>query len=535
MDSERRSSPRQVFVAFAGGGAKGLIHVGALRALEQRGVEFLGLAGTSAGALIATLRAAGMSGNDLFDTQADRNLLERLRAIDCSLRRMTDLFGEGDWWKIVAFRKAVGAPLISGAVAGAAIIILVVALWLTLAPLFWPLAALAIFVLLFWVKLTSLAIIQGLADARRLKSLLTALLQQLMFPSELGRVPKMGDFGRDGRPTLKIVSANLSRGRLHLFSPNRTPEVPVADAVVASICLPIIFDPQFVDGELHVDGGIVSNLPAWSFDEERELNPDAITIAFEIAQPIDKTVLTKVNWLPSFIRTGLFGSGELNLRASGHAERIVLASSLELLDFDLDRAAARQEVIDAETAAGLALDDRLFRKPDVYMDACEVTRGIVDDVLSAVLPLSSGRTRVAIAYPDRSYSHSLRLQYSAGYGDDPDEGMLLPILGSVAGHAWSTGESLLEIGHLPDIYLAGDANRFRRSMIRKDLEWVFAIPIYIEGKVSPLLVVQIDGDETLPMTADVESAISQIEQDVRDFFASIGPNLADKETDNGMD
>ena len=49
------------FVAFSGGGAKGLVHVGALQALEDRGVQFAGVAGTSAGAIVATLAATGFN------------------------------------------------------------------------------------------------------------------------------------------------------------------------------------------------------------------------------------------------------------------------------------------------------------------------------------------------------------------------------------------------------------------------------------------------------------------------------------------
>ena len=63
------ASPHRVFVAFAGGGAKGLIHVGALKALEDRQVQFCGLAGTSAGAVVAALKAAGFEASDLLDPE----------------------------------------------------------------------------------------------------------------------------------------------------------------------------------------------------------------------------------------------------------------------------------------------------------------------------------------------------------------------------------------------------------------------------------------------------------------------------------
>jgi hypothetical protein len=44
----------------------------------------------------------------------------------------------------------------------------------------------------------------------------------------------------------------------------------------------------------------------------------------------------RFNWLPSAIRTALFGSGELNLGVSGETEQLVLESSLKLLQFGPD-------------------------------------------------------------------------------------------------------------------------------------------------------------------------------------------------------
>lgn len=54
----RRRRPRHLGVALAGGGARGLAHIGVLQALHAHGVEVHRLAGTSAGAIIAAMYAA---------------------------------------------------------------------------------------------------------------------------------------------------------------------------------------------------------------------------------------------------------------------------------------------------------------------------------------------------------------------------------------------------------------------------------------------------------------------------------------------
>ena len=50
---------------FEGGGVRGIGHVGAVCRMEQGGWQFADLAGSSAGAIVAALLAAGYTGNEL--------------------------------------------------------------------------------------------------------------------------------------------------------------------------------------------------------------------------------------------------------------------------------------------------------------------------------------------------------------------------------------------------------------------------------------------------------------------------------------
>ena len=52
-------------VVFEGGGAKGVVFAGALRELDARGMKTRRLVGTSAGAITATLIAAGYSAEQI--------------------------------------------------------------------------------------------------------------------------------------------------------------------------------------------------------------------------------------------------------------------------------------------------------------------------------------------------------------------------------------------------------------------------------------------------------------------------------------
>jgi len=531
--------PRRAFVAFAGGGAKGLIHVGALRALEDRNVAFHGLAGTSAGSIVATLKAAGFSSRELLDPDGGPTLMDQLSAIDPQIKRATDIFGKAGWARVRAFRWAAAYAWLlcpCGVLAGIALSVGLIFAGASRSSLA-IVAMVAVTILVACLAILGARfLIGGLADVHRFRAALATLLQRRMFPEEPDRVVSMGDFGKDGRPTLKIVSANLSKRRLQLFSPERTPEVAAADAVAASICLPIIFQPWRINRSTFVDGGIVSNLPAWPFDEERELDPQALTIAVEIADTSSTPLVHRFNWLPSAVRTALFGSGELNLRVSGQAEQLVLESSLHLLQFDLTLEQARQEVRDGEAAALFRLDKRLFRRPELYHNACEVTRGLAEDVIESALGIKAMRVRVAIAVPDKDYHHSLRLRFSSGYEANADEAMLMPIAGSVVGTAWCARESRFELAPFPDEFnLPGDANRLRRKCVWPDMAWQLCIPV-VDDAHRARFTVQISGDAKLPVTNPrLEYAITEMESSVKDFFNLIIKELSELEDDHGLE
>ncbi|HCM76339.1 MAG TPA: patatin [Cytophagales bacterium] len=54
-------------IALSGGGARGIAHVGVLKALDEMGVKVSCMSGTSAGSIVGTLYAYGYSPDEIFD------------------------------------------------------------------------------------------------------------------------------------------------------------------------------------------------------------------------------------------------------------------------------------------------------------------------------------------------------------------------------------------------------------------------------------------------------------------------------------
>ena len=65
---------------------------------------------------------------------------------------------------------------------------------------------------------------------------------------------------------LRIIATNLNEGKKQEFS-----EGPLVKAMMASSCIPFIFDPVKIGDQSYVDGGIVNNLPSEALRERCDI------------------------------------------------------------------------------------------------------------------------------------------------------------------------------------------------------------------------------------------------------------------------
>lgn len=77
---------------------------------------------------------------------------------------------------------------------------------------------------------------------------------------------------------LKIVSANISTQQIQIYSRKETPHFEIAQAVLASCSIPVMFPPAKHGHDDVVDGGVFSNFPMWLFDDEREQAVDSTPV-----------------------------------------------------------------------------------------------------------------------------------------------------------------------------------------------------------------------------------------------------------------
>lgn len=103
MTDAAHGGTESVYVVLEGGGAKGIAHVGALHAIEQHSerVRVSGIAGTSAGSIVAALAAAGYSAEDIFSLDGRTHILQNLTPPPVYAY---ELLGAAAWWRLRCVR-----------------------------------------------------------------------------------------------------------------------------------------------------------------------------------------------------------------------------------------------------------------------------------------------------------------------------------------------------------------------------------------------------------------------------------------------
>ncbi|MEJ6395102.1 patatin-like phospholipase family protein [Gymnodinialimonas sp. 2305UL16-5] len=556
--------PQRVYVAFEGGGAKGIGHVGALAALQDSDVgksgalDLAGYAGTSAGAIVAALAASGWAASDLVDPAQKHSVLNILQKKGVAIPGLQapDLLGRKGW---LAIRVFVLAMRWLGMVSSAAIMVpitgalffvaLFSALGWSMLSVLAPLILLAVLMALPVLYLGWTLRLKGLARLDKMEALLNAAFDVGLNGAATGATITFGDMPKP----LRIVATDLDSGQLRLF-PSRPEDLnlPVAKAVTASACVPGIFAPVEIGGIRYVDGGLVSNLPAWVFDTELRMEdyssvfavgigPDAYAISQnQTTPPPAPTTQGAFDDLVQLVRTAIFGAGALNTRGIPqlHSANIdVGARWVEqrptkngMLDFDMSWEDIRRHIVIGREVSQSGLVDAAVSHQQALTGAAEYARVAVQQFLDSYAKRYGGRpdgypggVRVALLDTFGTPSSGLRVRYTAGYvrdepverpNGDPDDRMSLPVSRSVSGVAYRRRGVYVAPGQ--DLPVQANLSGHEYSVLRFRTETVkkgFIAAAYLDlSQITELvghneLVMQIDGPEPLDWIEDVLDAL----------------------------
>lgn len=513
----------EAYGIFEGGGAKGYAHLGALKAAEDRGITFRAVAGTSAGAIIAALAAAGYRADELLDLSTDPPTgilhIDPLSILDPEEYRLTRALideakalagGEHRGW----IAKRLGPRRLE-----------------RLARSPWgPIGGQAYIAWRNRPALKRLFERFGLNDIERVATWLETLLRAKVTPPGGGPV-----LFRHLPIGLRVVAADLTRGQPRTFGGPSDQDVPVARAVAGSACFPLFFEPLRLGTEMLVDGGIVSNLPAWIFDDERDDDPRFLpTFGFRLVQAADKVTDEPVDagesappdspldFAKRLFTTIQAGAPGLQERRIDDYYAIDLTTRISTLAFHELPARAAEVAREGRDCVRAFFLDAIGPQDPERM--AELLRRMIRLLRDRYRWLD--RVRASVLLPDRSGGAWARTTYSAGMERDGDDRMRIRLDRQVGvGAVFHRREPVYLRRDLAETSL-GSVDRYELAGRPGDIRFAYAVPIFDDpaewSRLAP-------GERSRPFAAlvlDKEKAVDDLlndpdEQDVLANLAAI--------------
>lgn len=224
---------------FEGGGVKGIGLAGAVAVAEERGYQWVNVAGTSAGAIVAALLAAGYSAAEMKEIMEE---LDYNRFKDTSLLDSVPLVG----------------------------------------------------------KIASLIFEKGIYEGKWFENWMRGLLRKKKVETFNDLIVEEYKDDEQYCFKLRVIASDISRGRLLVLPQGiadfgiRPEDLNVAAAIRMSMSLPFFYEPVRLRNmktnqvSYIVDGGLLSNFPVWLFDTEGSI-PEWPTFGFKLVEPEEGT------------------------------------------------------------------------------------------------------------------------------------------------------------------------------------------------------------------------------------------------------
>jgi NTE family protein len=313
------SEPRKCDLVLEGGGVKGIGLVGAVSVLEEAGYSVQRVAGTSAGAIVGSLVAAGTPAAHLAEIMADL-----------------------DWRRFQDKTLVDRIPFLGQAL--------------------------------------SLLLAKGLYEGRYLQHWLAGQLaeREVYTFKDLEITPEQDPGSAlppEKRYRLAVIVSDVTCGLMRTFPADydryglAADDVLVAEAARASASIPFFFEPVTLKDVREkrdvvlVDGGMLSNFPVEVFDRRDGREPRWPTFGIKLSAkgpvtPAGSRVLGPASLTLALIKTLIGHTDRAHLNDPDVVERTIFVdtSGVQAIDFSLDRATADRLYENGRTAAREFLD-----------------------------------------------------------------------------------------------------------------------------------------------------------------------------------
>lgn len=515
--------PLLAYAIFEGGGAKGLAHIGAYHACVSRNIEFLGVAGTSAGSIVAGLIAVGCKPDKIFSPTGG-GLLD----VDYD-----SIIGQEDWKSgknlIGLFEKRLSDEPPSPPSRNSGNLF---QKWVRTCKAVIAKPLRFVSKIDGWIKLYKAAdhvdILNrlnkqlGFLPTENFRNWYNKVLINSYKEAHLEIFGEEWGLNKEGTNSpyvtfndieklwlrqfekapyhtkhvtnivrangcpLKIVSTDVTGQRLCIHPDDSSMDMPVADAVAASIAIPFVFQAKKLAGKNlydghHVDGGALSNFPAWIF--KNRLGPFGLTVpvlGFELAetdqsqteprQTTDLLVFTR-----GLISTVVAGSKRLSTRLVADLYQIPVKASVSAYAFDQDATARKKTVFDGLTSVISYFRDNQNLVSQEQFEP--ILRNLHGKMLNQ---LGNGAIHLRVNLIIRNVQGNLQVRYGYNMSFDTDDHLQFENeLAGGAGQCWEKGEPVvLDLEEARQSFPVYSMSKYEQALVRPMLRSLLCVPVF---------------------------------------------------------
>jgi NTE family protein len=483
----------KAYAVLSGGGVKGAALAGCLAAAEERDIEWVGCAGTSAGALVAALASVGFRG---------AAIAEKLKT-DLHPRALIDDRG-AQLDEVVKLRTQV-RPLVTGNLID---------------------RARALLALSRNAVLKSIGTDYGVYDGAFLEQAVGAMIRT--GPLVAGKPSAaFQDLMTAACPQLKVVASNITTNRAVVFPDDA--QMTVASAVRVSMGYPFVYRPMKTgQNELLVDGGVASNLPCFVFAREHELTRHPI-FAFGLVSAPAKASDTydAMNYAEELLDTALAASDQLfvEIVPGVHYIRVPVPAGIGTFNIDV-----RSGDIDAMFNAGYVAATQFFNAyeplrraavaghklqlqlQNVYGDP-KLFQPALWGLQQMIQQLTRARqVRVHIMLPTGRADRSRIVAYHFGFRpEDNDRDLELEEFAGCTGEANKNRlPAIADLVDAQDSYPRWGMTQPQQARVAPDRKSMLSVPIFRDSQTAPreawpvVGTLSLDSSTPLPETAWIQ-------------------------------
>jgi NTE family protein len=368
----------------------------------------------------------------------------------------------------------------------------------------------------------------GFASLAHATEVIDELLAQKI-PEAAGRRVTFDDVKRYKGKDLKIVATNIHTGSMTLFDCQKFGQLPVSDAVAASAAIPVAFQPISIGNSQYCDGGLVSNLPAWTFDSERLIDEETHVITSELSEVIESenpygppTANPKrgLSLVEAVARATAFGASDLNTRGLQDHISLNLDPTIGMLDFENTRGQG-EAIVSAKEIATVRFQDHITE-----IDTIRLLQEGVKELLRAE-NFYEPRLRTALIREVKLVNQPVaayEIWKTQNFEDDFDNRLLLPPATSLAGKSINLKEPKFYDLTKPkdlELYHSIRNKKLAQKVLPDDRKWVISIPFDRESKDESgypprHLSVAISFDGAQPMNGRHEYFVTKLREYVKE-------------------